>query len=88
MGSFDFSNLEDRSIKDNFTSLKREFEVMQRFLQEIDRKWTDQRKNEFSGKYINNTITCAEKYIKAYEELVQTIDRIKKTDPKFYNNGY
>ncbi len=87
MGNFNFSELDDRSIRDNFQQLKQEFSKMQSFVDELDRKWKDERKSAFYNKYLRETLSDAQAYLKSYEELVRFIDQKKNTDPKFYNNG-
>ena len=87
MGNFNFSELNDRSIRDNFQQLKQEFSKMQSFVDELDRKWKDEQKSAFYNKYLRETLSDAQTYLKSYEELVRFIDQKKNTDPKFYNNG-
>jgi hypothetical protein len=87
MGNFNFSELDDRSIRDNFQQLKQEFSKMQSFVDELDRKWKDEQKSAFYNKYLKETLSDAQAYLKSYEELVSFIDQKKNTNPKFYNNG-
>jgi hypothetical protein len=87
MGNFNFSELDDRSIRDNFQQLKQEFSKMQSFVDELDCKWKDEQKSAFYNKYLRETLSDAQAYLKSYEELVSFIDQKKNTDPKFYNNG-
>jgi hypothetical protein len=84
MGNFNFSELDDRSIRDNFQQLKQEFSKMQSFVDELDRKWKDEQKSAFYNKYLKETLSDAQAYLKSYEELVSFIDQKKNTNPNFY----
>jgi uncharacterized protein YukE len=84
MGNFNFSELDDRSIRDNFQQLKQEFSKMQSFVDELDRKWKDEQKSAFYNKYLRETLSDAQAYLKSYEELVSFIDQKKNTNPNFY----
>ena len=84
MGNFNFSELNDRSIRDNFQQLKQEFSKMQSFVDELDRKWKDEQKSAFYNKYLKETLSDAQAYLKSYEELVRFIDQKKNTNPNFY----
>jgi hypothetical protein len=84
MGNFNFSELDDRSIRDNFQQLKQEFSKMQSFVDELDRKWKDEQKSAFYNKYLRETLSDAQAYLKSYEELVRFIDQKKNTNPNFY----
>ena len=84
MGNFNFSELNDRSIRDNFQQLKQEFSKMQSFVDELDRKWKDEQKSAFYNKYLRETLSDAQAYLKSYEELVRFIDQKKNTNPNFY----
>ena len=87
MGNFNFSELNDRSIRDNLQQLKQEFSKMQSFVDELDRKWKDEQKSAFYNKYLRETLSDAQAYLNSSEELVRFIDQKKNTDPKSYNNG-
>jgi hypothetical protein len=84
MGNFDFSNLDDRSISDNYNNLKNEFSKMENFLNELDYKWKDERKKAFFNKYLGETMQTAQEYLSSYKDLVEFINQKKNTNPKFY----
>jgi len=84
MGNFDFSNLDDRSISDNYNQLKNEFSRMENFLNELDNKWKDEQKKAFYSKYLNEMMNSAKEYLRSYDDLVEFINQKKNTNPNFY----
>jgi uncharacterized protein YukE len=84
MGNFDFSNLDDRSIRDNYNKLESELSKMENFLQEVDNKWQDDQKKAFFIKYLHETMNTAKEYIRSYDDLVEFINQKKNKNPNFY----
>ena len=58
-------------------ALKKELNEYKDFIQETDYNWTDERKNEFFQKNINDTVKEADSYLFLCEKLIGFIEEAR-----------